>query len=445
MSFKIVSTGWNCEKFLVRTLASVAEQENPDWQIAIMYDPSDDNGAEAIRNWCALDPDKRKCRINDTRQYAVKNQYEAITQILMPEDNDIIIFLDLDDSFAHKFVLDHLNEYYSGDVLVTYGQYRPIPPTGHVGTAKAWPFEVVKNRSYRQHVLGGETCFNHLRTVKGKIHKAIPESYFKWANGDWYQGATDYAVMIPAFELADGRYRFVQEVLVDYHHDHEFSDNKQPYSERQFGHDATADILMKAPLQPLKLPIYGKDAPGSTVLYMSAEQRREVLSWYGRQYKMNIFIESGTNDGGTPWRLKDEFKDLYTIELARDLWAAARQRFMMYPQVHCMFGDSTTVLKDILEAIDEPALLWLDGHYSGGCTAHGDLDTPVRQELEMLFEDGRRHVILVDDARIFIGGPEHFDEPHYHDYPSLKWVEEVANENGYDFLLKDDIMRLTPR
>ena len=98
----------------------------------------------------------------------------------------------------------------------------------------------------------------------------------------------------------------------------------------------------------------------------------------------------------------------------------------------------------IIEELAEPALLWLDGHYSGPGSAHGDLDTPIRAELEAAVLAPHGSVILIDDARIFDGQPEHDDEPHYHDYPSLEWVQEVAWSHGFNYELKDDIVRLVP-
>lgn len=177
---------------------------------------------------------------------------------------------------------------------------------------------------------------------------------------------------------------------------------------------------------------------------LEPDDRRRVLRDYGQRYNLRTFIETGTNRGDTPWFLKHNFEKLYTIELSDDLYEAAVDRFRDAPQIQAVHGDSTDRLPEILASFDGPALVWLDGHHSGPGTAHGNLDTPIVQELGALFADGRKHVILIDDARIFEGQPEHFEYPHYGDYPSCEWVEEQARAHGFEFEMSDDIMRLTP-
>jgi len=52
--------------------------------------------------------------------------------------------------------------------------------------------------------------------------------------------------------------------------------------------------------------------------------------------------------------------------------------------------------------VNQAALFWLDGHYSGESTAHGAETTPIYEELQQIFDaDNRGHVIIIDDARCF--------------------------------------------
>ena len=142
--------------------------------------------------------------------------------------------------------------------------------------------------------------------------------------------------------------------------------------------------------------------------------------------------------------LLEDFRELHTIELDELAFHRAVGLFRPFPQVNCWEGDSAQILPKVLQVIDAPAVVWLDGHHSGPGTARGPADSPIRDELATLFADGRPHIILVDDARCFKEGSEHDLYEHYADYPSISWVREQAEANGFGFVLEDDIMRITP-
>lgn len=470
MRFKIICVGWQCGRWFAQTLRSLEEQSVDNWDIQIRYDGGDDAGL-AIHRWCAERDERWNCTLNERRMYAVENQVRAIEQ-LAPADDDVVVWLDLDgDTFAHADVLKRLAEHYDGDAepLVTFGSYRPIPDLGTSTMAEPIPDHVVANRSYRQETLTAGCHWNHLRSMKGSIVKAIPPDQFRWPKGpkagSYYGAGVDYIFMTAALELANGRHKFIDEVLYLYRHPLPTDEVDRGYHNETAA--CTQNYLRRPPLAPLAksldfIPIISGDArlaarilpdrrpPGWREVYLPAEARRLVLRDIGHAYGLKAFIETGTHDGATPMFLKDDFVELHTIELGEDAYRRARRLFSPFPQVHCWHGDSSAMLPKVLAQIEQPALVWLDGHYSGGTTAHGKDSTPVRDELRILFEDGRRHVILVDDARCFEGGAEHPTATkaayeHYLAYPSLQWVEEYAGKHGYDFDLVDDIMRLTPR
>jgi len=96
------------------------------------------------------------------------------------------------------------------------------------------------------------------------------------------------------------------------------------------------------------------------------------------------------------------FPRVHTIELDPVLAERAAARFASVPHVSVHPGDSGHVLRDLLPAIEGPCLFWLDGHYSGGITARGETDTPIRAELDAIAASGLRPVaILIDDVRVF--------------------------------------------
>ncbi len=249
MRFKIVSTGWQCADWIDQTLVSVESQTLSNWDIWITYDPSDDDGAKIIQEWCDTRDERWNYQINPNRRFAVQNQYEAIKS-LQVEDDDIVIFLDLDgDRLAHDRVLERLASFYEDNTLVTYGSYVPVPAVGPPGRIEPYPAQVVRERSYRRFTLDRGCYFNHLRTMKGRIVNNIPLSNFQWDDGQWYQVGVDYVYMMAALELANGRYKCIKETLLLYNHANPLADN---ISHGQAGKSCVLDCLSRPPLPPLE-------------------------------------------------------------------------------------------------------------------------------------------------------------------------------------------------
>ena len=257
MTFHIISTGWQCTQWFERTLLSIEKQSVTDWYSWIVYDPSDDDGAQRIVEF-VQHPDRMmdnrwQVQINTDRRFAVQNQYEAIARA-NPADDDIIVFLDLDgDQFAHEHVLRSLQAAYSDGTLLTYGSYRAVPDPGTCGPAVPFPRDVVRDGSYRQHMLSGKgCCFNHTRSMSGRVFKAIPPDHFRWASGPkrgrFYEAGVDYIMMVAGLELAGGRYKCLTEVLCLYNHANELADYLYHPAE---ANACTQDYLRRPPLQPL--------------------------------------------------------------------------------------------------------------------------------------------------------------------------------------------------
>jgi glycosyltransferase involved in cell wall biosynthesis len=225
MRFKIVSAGWRCADFWQRTVESIESQSVDNWDAAIAYDGGDDAGPK-IKAWADEHGPRWHVSLPAVQQFAPRNQYEAIRS-LDPADDDVVVFLDLDDYFAHPDVLAHLGEAYADGTLVTYGSYRPEPYDPWCPTAKPYPPEVIARNAYREWIRTGHECmFNHMRTMKGRVVNAIPEWRFKWPDGRWYEGPADYLMMVPALELAGPRHKCLSEIFVIYNSANPNADNK---------------------------------------------------------------------------------------------------------------------------------------------------------------------------------------------------------------------------
>ena len=182
-------------------------------------------------------------------------------------------------------------------------------------------------------------------------------------------------------------------------------------------------------------------------LYMEIEGRRAVIIDYAQRYGIRTFVETGTADGSTTAAMVPYFDKLHTIEIDEGMYLSAIQQFnYLDGKVGCWYGDSAVRLPELVSQLTAPALFWLDGHYCGGPT-RGSLDSPVVSELDACFKAPQGSVILIDDARLFGGGPAAGGDngENYTGYPDLGYVHMLANASGYHYLLQDDIIRLTSR
>jgi hypothetical protein len=186
----------------------------------------------------------------------------------------------------------------------------------------------------------------------------------------------------------------------------------------------------------------------------AVDQYLEYLSWethlpvahvvkqnnirkYQETYQFQALVETGTYLGDMVEAQKNHFKKVISVELGKDLYEKAVLRFKDDPQVELLQGDSALLLKQIVSELDEPALFWLDGHFSAGITAKSDKNTPIVEELKTVFSSPLPHGILVDDARHFTGKD---------DYPSIDELCGLVKEYAPDRKVEvaDDIIRIMP-
>src|SRR6266446_4735576 len=164
---------------------------------------------------------------------------------------------------------------------------------------------------------------------------------------------------------------------------------------------------------------------------------RTVL-FYLREFSIDDFVETGTYLGDTLGYIARRGAQCISVELSKELYEAACARFQRYPNVRLVQGDSGQILPELLKNIKKPALFWLDGHYSAGVTACAGTHTPISAELQAILNHPiNRHVILIDDARLFDGT---------NDYPQLdSLLQKVRQDGSYVVEVSADIIRLTPR
>ena len=98
--------------------------------------------------------------------------------------------------------------------------------------------------------------------------------------------------------------------------------------------------------------------------------------------------------------IKDRYASVISIEIDPTLYKDACARFANDKNVRIAHGDCAREMPLILSALQEPAVFWLDGHYSGGGTGKGEVEDPILISLNQIAgHPVHGHVIFIDDAR----------------------------------------------
>lgn len=117
----------------------------------------------------------------------------------------------------------------------------------------------------------------------------------------------------------------------------------------------------------------------------------------------DTLIESSTYLGNTAYRASFFFTSVFTIELDEALARRASRLLKRRRNVFLLEGDAIDVLPTIFsEHAFSKAVVFLDGHYSGGVTAHGAIAEPAIEEIRILARHRARiAAIVIDDFRCF--------------------------------------------
>lgn len=122
-------------------------------------------------------------------------------------------------------------------------------------------------------------------------------------------------------------------------------------------------------------------------------------------FGVQCFIETGTYLGTSALWASKRFRSVFTIEADRKLYEAACAHLASAKNVVPICENSSSGLAQVLARINEPAIVWLDAHWSCGETFGADDQCPLLTEIRLLNEFPHEHFVIIDDARLFLRPP----------------------------------------
>lgn len=166
-------------------------------------------------------------------------------------------------------------------------------------------------------------------------------------------------------------------------------------------------------------------------------EKQNLITSVAARFSLKNFVETGTFEGEMIEAQRPFFQTIWSIELDEKLFAAARKKFAGDAVVRLVQGDSGVKLHEVAAVLHEPALFWLDAHYSRGKTAGAAADAPIIKELSCLAPRRFSDAILIDDARLF--GLKS-------DFPKLAVIRDFARQHWpqHNFAVESDIICILP-
>jgi hypothetical protein len=168
---------------------------------------------------------------------------------------------------------------------------------------------------------------------------------------------------------------------------------------------------------------------------------RELVLWLRDTFKAGAFVETGTNQAETAVWASEHFERVFTIEAYEPLYHRAVNAFGDRKNIQFLIGDSRSRIKELLPRLASPAIFWLDAHWCGEHTFGKSEECPIVGELELLNTSKLPHVVLIDDARLFLAPPPlPHEASHWPDMVTICQILSSGDQQRYVVVHEDVII-----
>ena len=212
----ILTTSYNCEKFVEKSLLSIMGQRFKDFKCYITDDLSTDNTVDVIRN--TISGDDRFILIENKQKMYQPGNYDQVIRGLDIPDNEICVEIDGDDWLPNSNVLSFINDVYKDEnVWMTSGSFKYHD--GRPGFANPPKnFTNIRKQTF---------TLSHMRTWKSWLWKKIKEEDLKDISGNYWSVAGDLSFMYPMLEMSgEKHFKYISEILYIYNESNPLNDHK---------------------------------------------------------------------------------------------------------------------------------------------------------------------------------------------------------------------------
>ena len=216
MRFIIVTTAYNCEKWISKCIHSIKNQTFHNYLCFVFNDLSTDNTEAVAVN--AISDDPRFIIISNNKKFFQAGNYDQILRSNKVHDDDITIEVDGDDWLPDNFVFERISkEYENSDTWLTYGQFQYSD--GRRGFARP----MTPGVNHRQ----SQLYLSHLRSWKVFLWRRINKEDLFDEDGWYAKRGGDAFFMFPMVEMATYKHiKFLKQINYIYNEENPINDHK---------------------------------------------------------------------------------------------------------------------------------------------------------------------------------------------------------------------------
>jgi len=229
----ILTTTYNCEKYIERCLLSIMSQRFPDFKCYITDDMSTDSTIKKIES--VIKDDNRFILIKNHSKLYQGGNYDQVIRCMGLDGDEICVEIDGDDWLPNPNVLGKIDEIYKdSNVWMTSGSFKYHD--GRPGFNR--PITSLEN------IRKSNFTLSHMRTWKAWLWKKIDEKDLKDGDGKYYSVAGDLSFMWPMIEMSGlEHFKFIDEILYVYNESNPINDHKVDLSKVRNIHNLIANKI----------------------------------------------------------------------------------------------------------------------------------------------------------------------------------------------------------